>query len=132
MDAETFGPEPHHVAVLPLEVLSYLAPAGGQTIADATVGAGGHSRLVCERIGPEGRLVGLDRDAAMLALARSQLAGLSVTLYQANFDQLREGLDELRIEAVDGVLADLGVCSDQLDDLDGALVSNRQGRWICD
>jgi 16S rRNA (cytosine1402-N4)-methyltransferase len=101
--------------VLPAEVLTLLAPAPGQTLVDATVGAGGHARLLAERLGPTGRLIGLDRDPTMLELARSRLEGLPVTLVHASFDQLRQVLGDLDLAAVDGVLADLGVCSDQLD-----------------
>jgi 16S rRNA (cytosine1402-N4)-methyltransferase len=115
MNGQAPVPEARHVAVLPAEVLDALAPAPGQTLVDATVGAGGHARLLAERLGPTGRLIGLDRDAAMLALARPRLEGLPVTLVQASFAELRHVLDELGIAAVDGVLADLGVCSDQLD-----------------
>ncbi len=106
---------PRHVPVLPGDVLSYLAPGPGQTIVDATVGAAGHAGLIAQRLGPAGRLIGLDRDPAMLQLARVQLQGSPVQLFEANFDRLRDVLDELGIEAVNGVLADLGICSDQLD-----------------
>jgi 16S rRNA (cytosine1402-N4)-methyltransferase len=116
MNGETSGPGPRHVPVLPAEVLEYLAPAPGQTLVDATVGAGGHGRLLAERVGPVGRLIGLDQDAAMLALAWPRLEGLPAQLVQANFAQLREVLDDLGVKAVDGVLADLGFCSDQMDD----------------
>src|SRR4051794_18025786 len=102
MDSPAPSPGPHHVAVLPAEVLDALAPAPGQTFVDATVGAGGHARLLAERLSPGGRLIGLDRDAAMLDLARPRLAGLPVTLVQANFERLRDVLDELGIPAVDG------------------------------
>jgi 16S rRNA (cytosine1402-N4)-methyltransferase len=115
MNGQLPGPEPRHVSVLPAEVLDLLAPAAGETFVDATVGAGGHARLLAERLGAAGRLIGLDRDPAMLDLARPRLVGLPVTLVQARFDQLRDVLDELGIAAVDGVLADLGICSDQLD-----------------
>jgi 16S rRNA (cytosine1402-N4)-methyltransferase len=115
MTGRTANFEPHHVAVLPAEVLGVLAPVVGETFVDATVGAAGHARLLAERLGPAGRLIGLDRDPAMLELARSRLDGLPVTLVQSNFDRLRDVLDELGIGAVDGVLADLGICSDQLD-----------------
>jgi 16S rRNA (cytosine1402-N4)-methyltransferase len=115
MNGQATGPGPRHVAVLPAEVLEYLAPTPGQTLVDATTGAGGHSRLLAERLGPAGRLICLDRDPAMLALARPRLEGLPATLIQANFDRLPEVLAELGRPAVDGVLADLGVCSDQLD-----------------
>jgi 16S rRNA (cytosine1402-N4)-methyltransferase len=110
------GPEPRHVSVLPAEVLEYLAPTVGAVIVDATVGAGGHSRLLAERLGPSGRLIGLDQDASMLELARPRLEGLPVTLIHASFAELPRVLRELNLTAVDGVLADLGVCSDQLDD----------------
>jgi 16S rRNA (cytosine1402-N4)-methyltransferase len=107
---------PRHVAVLPAEVLRLIEPQPGQTIVDATLGAGGHARLLAERIGPGGRLIGLDRDAAMLELAWPRLVGLPVTLMQAGFDQLPDVLSSLGISGVDAVLADLGICSDQLDD----------------
>jgi 16S rRNA (cytosine1402-N4)-methyltransferase len=116
MSTEQFGASPRHVSVLPVEVLAFLEPAPGQVFVDATVGAGGHALLLGERLAPGGRLIGLDRDAAMLELARPRLAGLPVTLVQAPFSRLREVLDEQGIDAVDGVLADLGFCSDQMDD----------------
>ncbi len=105
-----------HVPVLAAEVLALLEPRAGETWVDCTVGGGGHSRMIAERIAPSGRLIGLDRDAAMLELARPRLAGLPVTLVQASFDQLDAVLAEQKIVAVDGGLADLGISSDQLDD----------------
>ena len=127
------SPGPCHVSVLPAEVLEYLVPAAGQIVVDATLGGGGHARLLAERLVPltptplplkgergrgegDGRLIALDRDPAMIELARPRLEGLPVTFVQASFDQLRQVLDNLKVEAVDGVLADLGICSDQLDD----------------
>jgi 16S rRNA (cytosine1402-N4)-methyltransferase len=114
MDSQT-SPQPRHVAVLQAEVLASLAPAAGQVIVDATVGAGGHARLLAERVGPTGKLIGLDRDAAMLELARARLDRLPVTLVHANFDSLVDVLNDLGITGVDAVLVDLGVCSDQMD-----------------
>jgi 16S rRNA (cytosine1402-N4)-methyltransferase len=108
--------EPRHVPILTAKVLEYLAPAPGQTMVDATVGAAGHARLLAEQLTPGGRLIGLDRDASMLALARPRLAGLPVTLVHANFDELPGVLDKLGIAPVQGVLADLGVSSDQIDE----------------
>jgi 16S rRNA (cytosine1402-N4)-methyltransferase len=105
-----------HVSVLPAEVLHWLDPRPGQVLVDCTVGAGGHAQLLAERVGPGGRVIGLDQDAAMLALARRRLAGLPVTLVHAGFDQLPDVLRDHGVAAADGVLADLGICSDQLDD----------------
>jgi 16S rRNA (cytosine1402-N4)-methyltransferase len=105
-----------HLPVMPREVLELLAPAAGQIVVDATLGSGGHALLLCECLGPDGRLIGLDRDAAMLALGRAALDGFPVTLLHRNFDDLPAVLEELNIPAVDAILADLGVCSAQLDD----------------
>jgi 16S rRNA (cytosine1402-N4)-methyltransferase len=121
------GSAPRHVSVLPAEVLHYLDPRPGETIIDATVGAGGHARQIAERVAPGGRLIGLDQDAAMLDLARPRLAGLPAALVQANFSELPRVLRELGVEAADGVLADLGVCSDQLDDPGRGLSFSREG-----
>jgi 16S rRNA (cytosine1402-N4)-methyltransferase len=110
------GPGPRHVPVLPAEVLELLAPVPGQVIVDATIGGGGHARLIAERLGPSGRLIGLDQDSAMLDLARPRLVGLPVTLVHASFAELPRVLRDLGLGPVDGVLADVGICSDQLDD----------------
>jgi 16S rRNA (cytosine1402-N4)-methyltransferase len=117
----------HHVAVLPAEVLAALDPRPGQTIVDATVGAAGHARAIAARLGPTGRLIGLDRDPAMLALARPALQGLPATLIEARFSDLRQVLDGLGLTTVDGVLADLGICSDQLDDPARGFAFGREG-----
>ncbi|HLJ97491.1 MAG TPA: 16S rRNA (cytosine(1402)-N(4))-methyltransferase RsmH [Gemmataceae bacterium] len=114
MNAEGSTTEPLHQPVLPTEVLHALAPAAGETFVDATVGAGGHSRLLAERLGPTGRLIALDQDPAMLALARRRMQSYPITFVHANFDALPQVLNELDITLVDGVLADLGVCSDQI------------------
>jgi 16S rRNA (cytosine1402-N4)-methyltransferase len=87
----------------------------GETWVDCTVGAGGHTRLIGEKLGDTGRLIGLDQDPNMLDLARSRVSGLPIALVHANFDQLADVLSNLGIVAVDGVLADLGFCSDQLE-----------------
>jgi 16S rRNA (cytosine1402-N4)-methyltransferase len=107
--------EVRHVSVLPAEVLRLLDPQPGETWVDATVGGGGHARLIAEKIGPTGRLIGLDQDPMMLDLVRPRLAGLPVELVHANFDQLPEVLRNRGIDAVDGVLADLGFASDQME-----------------
>src|SRR5262245_20596677 len=127
MNQPSPGAPPRHVSVLPVEVLGALQPQPGEVFVDATVGAGGHARLLAERLGPGGRLIGLDQDAAMLDQARPRLEGLPVTLVHANFDRLRDVLDELGVAAADGVLADLGVCSDQLDDPARGLTFQQEG-----
>ena len=110
------SPPPKHVPVLAGEVISLANPLPGQVWVDCTTGGGGHARLLAERLAPGGRLLGLDQDATMLDRARPALEGLPVTLIHANFDQVFDVLRNQGIETVDGVLADLGFASDQMDD----------------
>ncbi len=105
---------PVHASVLPVEVLALLDPKPGETWIDCTTGGGGHTRLIAERVGPAGRVIGLDQDPTMLALARGRLDGLPIELVHANFDQLAEVLAARGVATVDGVFADLGFSSDQL------------------
>ncbi len=102
--------------MLAVEVLNLADLQPGQTWVDCTVGGGGHSRLIAHKLGAGGRLIGLDQDPTMLERARPVLEGLPVTLVHANFDQLSDVLRNLGIERVDGVLADLGFASDQMDE----------------
>jgi 16S rRNA (cytosine1402-N4)-methyltransferase len=105
-----------HVPVMPHEVLELLDPQPGQIVVDGTLGAAGHARLLLERIGPMGRLIGLDQDPMMLEIARRRLPSGPVTLVHRNFDDLPAVLAELGLPAVDAILADLGFASDQLAD----------------
>jgi 16S rRNA (cytosine1402-N4)-methyltransferase len=106
-----------HTSVLLDEVLDQLAPKPGGVYADVTVGAGGHASAILERCAPDGRLIGTDRDPSALAAAETKLAELSerVTLRKARIGELADVLASLGIAAVDGILADLGVSSAQLD-----------------
>jgi 16S rRNA (cytosine1402-N4)-methyltransferase len=104
---------PLHTSVLATEALDALAIVPDGTYVDATFGAGGHTRLILERLGPHGRTIAFDADplASSLAPEDSRL-----TLIHANFRALAEELAQRSITAVDGVLYDLGVSSMQLDD----------------
>lgn len=105
-----------HVSVLPAETLALLAPRPGEVFVDCTAGLGGHTLAIAQAVGPTGRVIALDQDAAMLALAGPRLAGLPVTLLHANFESLPELLANAGVPRVDGLLADLGFCSDQVSD----------------
>ena len=85
---------------------------------DATIGHGGHSFLFGTFLGPEAVIVGLDVDKNCIRRAESVLKGLAckVILLHSNFSQITEQLAEQGIERVDFILADLGVCSAQLED----------------
>jgi 16S rRNA (cytosine(1402)-N(4))-methyltransferase len=114
-----------HVPVMLGRVMSLLAPALADpgpgerdpVYVDATLGLGGHAEALLQAH-PRLRLVGLDRDTTALERSRERLApfGGRVTLAHAVYDELPRVLSELRIDAVDGVLFDLGVSSPQLDE----------------
>jgi 16S rRNA (cytosine1402-N4)-methyltransferase len=105
-----------HVSVLLAETLVWLRPTPGKVFVDGTLGGGGHTRALAERVQPGGQVIALDRDPAAIRRASRDLAGLPVRLAQANFCDLAEVLELLRIDLVDGVLLDLGLSSDQLAD----------------
>ncbi|TWT34944.1 16S rRNA (cytosine(1402)-N(4))-methyltransferase RsmH [Blastopirellula retiformator] len=105
-----------HVSVLPQEVIDYLDPQPGQTFADGTLGGGGHTRQLAERVGDEGLVIACDRDLAALQRAEQSLRGLPIKVTQRNFSELPGVLQELEIDQIDGLLLDLGLSSDQLAD----------------
>lgn len=106
-----------HTPVLLDEVLEHLDPTTGCVYADVTIGGGGHAKAILERSAPDGRLIGTDRDPSALEAASATLSGFGdrVTLRKARISELADVLASLEIENVDGVLADLGVSSVQLD-----------------
>lgn len=107
-------PKAVHIPVLLREVLQHLDLQPGMTVVDGTVGAGGHSSHILKRIGPTGRLVGLDRDPYMLGWAAKKLDAPNCQLVHASYAQMRNVLDDLGIDRVDRILLDIGLSSDQL------------------
>ena len=105
-----------HIPVLLEEAIGFLAPERGGLFVDCTLGLGGHASALLEAY-PEIRLVGIDRDPEALEIAGERLLpfGERVRLVPGDFAELSTLLHGLRIEAVDGILADLGVSSLQLD-----------------
>jgi 16S rRNA (cytosine1402-N4)-methyltransferase len=95
--------------------MGYLQPQHGGLFVDCTVGLGGHTRALLE--GGATRVIGLDRDTAALAAARTTLSPWAdrVDLIHADYRSLDEVLDRRSVESIDGALADLGVSSLQLD-----------------
>ena len=109
--------QPMHVPVLLQECLNGLNIRSDGIYLDGTLGLGGHSSAVCERL-TTGRLIGIDRDESALARAGERLAcfGDRVTLVHGSFGNLADILRDLDIPGVDGMLFDLGVSSPQLDE----------------
>ncbi|SFR14755.1 16S rRNA (cytosine(1402)-N(4))-methyltransferase RsmH [Desulfoscipio geothermicus] len=106
-----------HMPIMVREVVNGLNPGETGVLVDCTVGGGGHACALLESTGPGVKLVGLDQDPQALRAAEENLAPFSdrFTLVRANFKELARVLTELRLEAVNGILFDLGVSSYQLD-----------------
>jgi len=109
-----------HLPVMLEEVILALSPHPGSFQIDATVGGGGHAKRILEAANPDGRLLGIDADPRALERARARLAefGDRAVLRRSNFESIVEVAADVGFEQVDGVLMDLGVSSQQLDDDD--------------
>lgn len=104
----------HHTPVLLNETIAMLGPEAGGVFADGTLGGGGHSQAILERIGPNGLLYGIDRDPSALQAATVRLSAYpGFRAIHGNFHEAVTLLADA--PALDGVLLDLGVSSHQLD-----------------
>ena len=110
--------EEGHLPVMAEEVMVALSPLPGSFHIDATVGGGGHAVRILESIAPDGRLLGIDADAAAIERTRRRLKPFRerVVLRQANFEQIGSVAPAAGFSPVDGVLFDLGLSSPQLAD----------------
>lgn len=117
-----------HQPVMVAEVLEALAVKPDGIYLDGTVGGGGHAREIASRL-QNGLLIGLDCDPNALEIARTNLQEFAdrVTLVHANFAQLDEVLDRLKIQSVNGILLDLGVSLTQLDTAERGLSFRLEG-----
>ena len=109
-------PDDEHVPVMAREVLDLLQLKPGGIYVDATVGMGGHTQAILEKIQPGGLLIGIDRDKESLEKAQARLKPFSdsLRLFHDNYKNLPLILNNLAIKPVDGILVDLGVSSYQL------------------
>lgn len=104
-----------HKTVLLHEAVDALNIKPGGLYVDCTFGRGGHSRLILERLGEQGRLIALDRDLAGVEAARA-ITDRRFQIVHSAFGRLGEVLKGLGVERVDGVLLDLGISSPQIDE----------------
>jgi len=110
-NSEIRNPQLEHTTVLLREAVDLLAPRAGGVYLDGTVGGGGHAEEILQRSAPDGVLIGLDQDADAVARSRERLAvhGKRAVIVQANFRDVTQVLAGLGIDALDGVLLDLGL-----------------------
>lgn len=104
-----------HVPVLLEKTIKALNPQEGEFIIDGTVDGGGHAGAILERIGPKGKLLGLDLDPKMLEISREKFSDRkNVILIAGNYKDLPRILEEKKLGLADGLLLDLGFSSEQL------------------
>ena len=104
-----------HLTVLLKEAVDALEIKPSGVYVDGTFGRGGHSRAILERLEPAGRLLALDRDPQAVAVAK-EINDQRLVIAHRSFAELREAVREAGIDAVDGVLLDIGVSSPQIDE----------------
>lgn len=107
----------HHVAVMLPEVIRYLNVRPGKIYVDGTLGGAGHSKAICEKILPTGILIGIDQDFDAIENARLVLKpyASNIRLFHSNFVHLGRILKELDVDAVDGIVLDLGLSFYHID-----------------
>jgi 16S rRNA (cytosine1402-N4)-methyltransferase len=118
-----------HQAVLLTEVMTWLRPRPGGVFVDGTLGGGGHTGAIAEAVGPTGRVMAMDQDAGALDRARRNLGErvTQCTLVQGSFARMDEVAPAHGFAKVDGVLLDIGISSDQLDDPERGFSFMREG-----
>lgn len=118
-----------HTPVLLEEVMQFLEPKPGGRFIDATLGAGGHTRVLLERTAPDGQVLAIDQDESALAKARETLAsfGSRVVLVHSNFKGVASVAAEHGFLEPDGVLADIGISSMMVDDPSRGFSFMREG-----
>jgi 16S rRNA (cytosine1402-N4)-methyltransferase len=113
-------PAAGHEPVLLPQTLDLLAPKAGQTVVDCTVGRGGHACAIARRLGRDGLLIACDVDPENLEFARARVAAEAAVVparfFHANFAELNDVLSASGVPAVHGILADLGLSTNQLFD----------------
>lgn len=107
----------HHISVMPEEAIAFLDCKPGHVYVDGTLGGGGHAMAILNTILPDGLLIGIDQDADAIRNATSRFAAFSdnIRLVHDNFTHLPDILSRLDISAVDGILLDLGLSLNQLE-----------------
>ena len=109
-----------HIPVLMHEVIDAMQLQPGMTVYDATLGGGGYTREIFQRIMPGGRLISCDQDGQAVERFQKNATDIAeqIDVVHSNYSHIRKILKEREIDAVDVIVADLGLSSDQLDETD--------------
>lgn len=129
MTDSVITPIPEHQPVMVSEVLSYLITDPKGIYVDGTVGLGGHSKAILSLLNKNGHLIGIDRDAKALSVAKENLASISTnfSLYNHSYTNTDTIIKEFGAQTVNGILLDLGLSSAQLNDQNRGFTYNGNG-----
>lgn len=129
MTDSVITPIPEHQPVMVSEVLSYLITDPKGIYVDGTVGLGGHSKAILSLLNKNGHLIGIDRDAKALSVAKENLASISTnfSLYNHSYTNTDTIIKEFGAQTVSGILLDLGLSSAQLNDQNRGFTYNGDG-----
>lgn len=105
-----------HVSVMPDEIVHWISGNSPRVVVDGTFGAGGHSRLLLDVVGPQGMVIGLDRDPAVLARVESEPPVDRLSVFLGSYEKTAQALQACGFQHADGIVLDLGLSSDQLAD----------------
>lgn len=113
------SPDNFHIPVLQIQVCEYLITDRDGIYVDGTLGGGGHSQAILDRLSACGKVIGIDLDSDAIEQTSMRLSnqGERFSAIQANFREIKSLLTNLRIKAINGLLLDLGVSSHQLDEV---------------
>ncbi|MBU1203006.1 16S rRNA (cytosine(1402)-N(4))-methyltransferase RsmH [Patescibacteria group bacterium] len=111
--------EYQHKGVLAKEVIDYLEPKSNQNFVDCTLGGGGHSFMILEKIGPKGKLIAFELDSRAIRASKERLKKFKdrLIIVNKNFVHLEEEVKKHQLD-ISGIVLDLGLSSDQLDKAD--------------
>ncbi|RCK72256.1 MAG: rRNA small subunit methyltransferase H [Ignavibacteriae bacterium] len=115
-----------HNPVLVEKVLDLLVKDLGGTYVDATIGGGGHSERILQKLLPTGKLIGIDADEDAVIFSRKRF-GDRVLIFRCNFSNLSDLLSDLKISRIDGILFDLGISSYQIDNAEKGFSFSKEG-----
>ncbi len=106
-----------HIPVLTKEVLQYLDPKQNENMIDCTVGNGGHAKLILEKNGPLGKLLGIDADSQQIKHTRSAVQDFQerIILVNDSYANIKEITERIRLKPINGILLDLGYSSWHVD-----------------
>lgn len=109
-----------HIPVLKKEVIEYLGPKENQNFVDCTIGEGGHTLEILKKTGPQGKVLGIDRDPEIIKKLKVKFQELKliqrVILVCGNFSELKNIIERENFKPIDGILFDLGICSWHLEE----------------